>query len=81
VIGIKQGEKYVESRVQEQHRDHALFIAYAPAESPTIALAVIVENTGFGARYAAPIARQVLDFYLLGKRPAPRKRGKDADDD
>ena len=81
VIGIKQGEKYVESRVQERYRDHALFIAYAPAENPKIALAVVVENSGFGARYAAPIARQVLDFYLLGKRPPPPKRGKDDDDD
>ena len=69
VIAIKQGEKYVESRVAELHRDHALFIAYAPAEKPTIALAVIVENSGFGARYAAPIARQVFDYHLLGKVP------------
>lgn len=70
VIGIKQGEKYVESRTQERHRDHALFIAYAPADKPKIALAVVVENSGFGARAAAPIARQVLDYYLLGKEPA-----------
>ena len=69
VVAIKQGEKYVESRVAEQHRDHALFIAYAPAEKPTIALAVVSENSGFGARTAAPIARQVLDYYLLGKLP------------
>lgn len=69
VIAIKQNEKYVESRVAERHRDHALFIAYAPAEKPTIALAVIAENSGFGARAAAPIARQVLDYYLLGKVP------------
>ncbi len=81
VIGVKQGEKYVESRVQEHLRDHALFIAYAPADNPKIALAVIVENSGFGARYAAPIARQVLDYYLLGKEPRPLKRGKDEDDD
>ncbi len=74
VIAIKQNEKYVESRVAERHRDHALFIAYAPADKPTIALAVIAENSGFGARAAAPIARQVLDYYLLGKvpnKPAP----------
>ena len=70
VIAIKQGEKYVESRVAEQHRDHALFIAYAPADKPTIALAVIAENSGFGARAAAPIARQVLDYHLLGKLPS-----------
>jgi penicillin-binding protein 2 len=79
VIGVKQGEKYVESQVQEQLRDHSLFIAYAPAENPRIALAVIVENAGFGARTAAPLARKVLDYYLLGKLPAPEKRGKDGD--
>lgn len=74
VIAIKQGEKYVESRVAERHRDHALFIAYAPADQPKIALAVVAENSGFGARAAAPIARQVIDYYLLGKvpnKPAP----------
>lgn len=69
VIAIKQGEKYIESKVAERHRDHALFIAYAPADKPKIALAVIVENSGFGARAAAPIARQVFDYYLLGKEP------------
>ena len=73
VIAIKQGEKYVESRVAERHRDHALFIAYAPAENPRIALAVIVENSGFGARAAAPIARKVIDYHLLGKVPPPEK--------
>jgi penicillin-binding protein 2 len=70
VIAIKQGEKYSASRIKEQFRDHALFIAYAPAENPKIALAVIVENGGFGALAAAPIARMVLDYYLLGKEPA-----------
>jgi penicillin-binding protein 2 len=73
VVGLKPGEKYIESKVAERHRDHALFIAYAPAEKPRIALAVIVENSGFGARYAAPIARKVIDYYLLGKVPAPDK--------
>ena len=78
VIAIKQNEKYVESRVAERHRDHALFIAYAPADKPTIALAVIAENSGFGARAAAPIARQVLDYYLLGKIPKkPAPSGED----
>ena len=77
VIALKQGEKYVESRVAERHRDHALFIAYAPAEAPKIALAVLVENAGFGARAAAPIARQVIDYYLLGKQPTPLRPGKD----
>jgi penicillin-binding protein 2 len=80
VIGIKQGEKYVESKVTEQFRDHSLYIAYAPAEKPRIALAVIVENGGFGARAAAPVARKVLDYYLLGKLPPeePRRREEHA---
>ena len=64
------GEKYVESRVSDRLRDHALFIAYAPADKPTIAVAVIAENAGFGARAAAPIARQVFDYWLTGKEPA-----------
>jgi penicillin-binding protein 2 len=67
VIALKQGEKYSEATVEERHRDHALFIAFAPADNPKIALAVLVENAGFGARAAAPVARKVLDFYLLGK--------------
>lgn len=70
VVGIKQGEKYDASTIDERHRDHALFIAYAPAEDPKIALAVIVENGGHGGSTAGPIARQVMDYYLLGKTPA-----------
>ena len=69
VVGMKQGEKYDERKVTERHRDHSLFIVFAPVESPKIALAVLVENSGFGARVAAPIARTVLDYYLLGKLP------------
>ena len=69
VIAIKQDEKYVENKVAERHRDHALFIAFAPADKPKIAVAVVVENSGFGAQAAAPIVRQVLDYYLLGKKP------------
>ncbi len=63
------GGKYEHGKVQERLRDHALFIAFAPADQPTIALAVLVENGGFGAQSAAPIARQVLDYWLLGKLP------------
>jgi len=70
VIGIKQNEKYNEHTINERHRDHALFIAFAPAEDPTIALAVIVENGGHGGSAAGPIARKVMDYYLLGKTPA-----------
>ncbi len=69
VIAIKQGEKYDEAKVAERHRDHSLFIAFAPLDNPIIALAVIVENGGFGARAAAPISRTVLDYYLVGKLP------------
>ena len=69
VIGMKQNEKYDEKKVAERHRDHSLFIVFAPLENPKIALMVIVENGGFGARTAAPIARVVLDYYLLGKMP------------
>ena len=69
VVGIKQGAKYDAGRLARVHRDHALFIAYAPAENPTIAVAVMVENGGSGSGTAAPIARAVFDYYLTGKRP------------
>ncbi|HTT11817.1 MAG TPA: penicillin-binding protein 2 [Burkholderiaceae bacterium] len=81
VVGIKQNEKYDEKKVAERNRDHSLFIAFAPADKPRIALAVLVENGGWGASAAAPIARQVLDYYLLGKipnAPALPKEGSDA---
>jgi len=63
------GGTYQRDKVKERLRDHALFVAFAPAEQPTIALAVLVENGGFGAQSAAPIARQVFDYWLLGKLP------------
>ena len=69
VVGIKQGARYDASRLARKHLDHALFIAYAPAENPTIAVAVMVENGGSGSGTAAPIARAVFDYYLTGKRP------------
>jgi len=79
VVGLKQGEKYEEEKVAERLRDHSLYIAFAPLEGPKIALAVLVENGGFGARAAAPIARTVLDYYLLGKLPrAPRRAAPEA---
>ena len=68
VVGVRQGEKYSESRTSERNRDHALFVAFAPADQPKIAVAVLVENGGHGGSIAAPIARQVLDFYLLGQQ-------------
>ena len=63
------GADYKAGKVKQELRDHALFIAFAPADNPKIALAVLVENGGFGAQSAAPIARMVLDYYLLGKLP------------
>lgn len=70
VIGIKQGERYDARRIAERHRDHSLFMAFAPVENPKIAVAIIVENGGFGAQAAAPIARKLFDFHLLGKLPS-----------
>jgi penicillin-binding protein 2 len=70
VIQIKQNEKYSASKIDERHRDHALFMAFAPAENPKIALAMIVENAGFGGQNSAPIARRVFDFWLLNQYPS-----------
>jgi penicillin-binding protein 2 len=70
VVQIKQNEKYVASKMDERFRDHALFMAFAPAEDPKIALALIVENAGFGAQNSAPIARRVFDFWLLNQYPS-----------
>jgi penicillin-binding protein 2 len=69
VFSMKQNERYDASRVSKRLRDHALFIAFAPADKPRIALAVLVENGGHGGSTAAPIARKVFDYYLLGRRP------------
>jgi penicillin-binding protein 2 len=66
VFTVAQNAKYNEKTVEERLRDHAWFIAFAPVEKPRIAVAVLVENGGFGATAAAPIARQVIDAYLLG---------------
>jgi penicillin-binding protein 2 len=67
VFTVKQEEEYDEARVAKHKRDHALFIAFTPVEAPRIAVAVIVENGGHGGSVAAPIARKVLDQYMLGK--------------
>jgi penicillin-binding protein 2 len=76
VIGIKQNERYDENNIDERHRDHALFIAYAPADNPKIAIAAIVENGGHGGSAAGPIVRQVMDYYLLGKLPPEMEPAK-----
>jgi penicillin-binding protein 2 len=80
VVGIKQGARYDASRLARQYRDHALFIAYAPADAPKIAIAVMVENGGHGGSTAAPIARAMFDYYLTGKRPGGMKLELEADD-
>ena len=71
VVGMKQGEKYDASKLDERHRDHAWFISFAPADKPKIAVVVLAENGGHGGGTAAPIARKVMDYYLLGKTPVP----------
>jgi penicillin-binding protein 2 len=69
-IGVAQGAKYNASKLEEHQRDHSLYIAFAPAEDPKVALALIVENAGFGSASAAPIARRVFDYVLLGLYPS-----------
>ncbi|WP_422844898.1 penicillin-binding protein 2 [Acidovorax sp. M2(2025)] len=69
-VSLGQNVKYNAKLLEEHQRDHSLFAAFAPAENPTIALAAIVENAGFGAAHAAPIARRVFDYWLLGEYPS-----------
>jgi len=69
-VGVGQKDKYDARKLEEHQRDHALYMAFAPAENPKIALAVVVENAGFGAAHAAPIARRVFDYVLLGHYPS-----------
>jgi penicillin-binding protein 2 len=70
VISMGKDEVYDADKLHEMHRDHALFMAYAPADQPRVALALIVENAGFGATAAAPIARRVIDYLLLDQWPS-----------
>jgi penicillin-binding protein 2 len=77
VFSIGQNERYKESEVSERLRDHALFIAFAPADDPKLAIAVLVENGRSGSGTAAPIARKVFDAYLL----PPAEAGATTDDD
>lgn len=70
VIAIKANEKYDASKIDERHRDHALYMAYGPVEQPQVALAMVVENAGFGSTSAAPIARRIFDYLLQGVYPS-----------
>ncbi|WP_338770610.1 penicillin-binding protein 2 [Massilia sp. METH4] len=76
VVGIKANEKYNAKTLAERLRDNALFVAFAPADKPRIVLAMVVENAGFGGAVAAPIARKVLDYHMLGKRPTEKNTDK-----
>jgi len=69
-VTIGQKEKYNARKMEEHQRDHALYIAFAPADDPKIAIAAVVENAGFGAASAAPITRRVFDYWLLGLYPS-----------
>jgi penicillin-binding protein 2 len=69
-VTIGQNEKYDAKKLAEYERDHSLYIAFAPADAPEIALAIVVENAGFGSAHAAPIARRVFDYVLLGQYPS-----------
>ena len=69
-VGVKAGEKYNAAKLDEHKRDHSLYIAAAPIDAPTVVLAVVVENSGFGSEAAAPMARRVFDFLLRGHYPS-----------
>lgn len=69
-VSIRQNERYDASKMAEYLRDHALYVAFAPLEEPRIAVAVIVENAGFGSQSAAPITRRVFDYWLEGLYPS-----------
>jgi penicillin-binding protein 2 len=69
-VTIGQREKYNAGKLEEHQRDHALYIAFAPADDPKIAIAAVVENAGFGAASAAPITRRAFDYWLMGLYPS-----------
>lgn len=81
VVGMKQGERYDEKRLKQEHWDHALLIAFAPADDPKLALAILVENGKHGGSTAGPIARAVFDYYLTGKKPVLKPLDQGGDDE
>jgi penicillin-binding protein 2 len=70
-VTIGQKDRYNAAKLEEHQRDHAVYMAFAPADNPTIAIALIVENAGWGAQAAAPIARRVFDYWVAGQYPNP----------
>ena len=76
VFSLGQNEKYNANDVDEKLRDHALFVAFAPAEAPKIVVAILVENGGHGGTVAAPIARRIFDAYLLGEYGQPSTKAR-----
>jgi penicillin-binding protein 2 len=71
-VTIGQRDRYDARKLEEHQRDHSLYIAFAPVDQPRVALALVVENAGFGAAHAAPIARRVFDYLLLDQFPNPQ---------
>jgi penicillin-binding protein 2 len=68
-VTIGQKDKYDARKLEEHQRDHSLYVAFAPLDQPRVALAVVVENAGFGSAHAAPIARRVFDYLLTDQYP------------
>ena len=71
MVGLKQDQKYDAKRLKEEHRDNALFVAFAPYEDPRGVVSLILENAGGGSANAAPVVRAMLDAYLIGPEAAP----------
>ena len=72
VVGIAQEEEYEAEEIEERFRDHALFVGFAPADSPSIVLALVIENGGSGGTTAAPVARQIFDYWVLERNEGER---------
>ncbi|PID33998.1 MAG: hypothetical protein CR976_02600 [Thiotrichales bacterium] len=81
VFGIAQNARYDASRLAKRLHDHSLYVAFAPAESPRIAVAVVVENGGSGSKVAAPVGRKILDAYLLDQYKEPEEEGETGDEE
>lgn len=75
-VGVRQNQRYNAARLAESQRDHSLYVAFAPVENPQVVVAVIVENAGFGAAHAAPIARKVFDYWLTRSSDQPKNKGR-----